>query len=88
VPKDCPACGEQNPDRARFCLNCGSPVTSPDPVDVEAFRLLAKGEPKTIEELLDLGGRVLADSSHLFEGHDHGQEARELMETCLHEPLS
>jgi class 3 adenylate cyclase/tetratricopeptide (TPR) repeat protein len=22
----CPACGEENPDRARFCLNCGTPV--------------------------------------------------------------
>jgi release factor glutamine methyltransferase len=88
VLKDCPTCGEQNPDRARFCLNCGSPVSPPDPVDVEALRLLARGEPKTIEDLLDLGRRVLADSSHLFEGHDHGQEARELMETCLHESLS
>jgi release factor glutamine methyltransferase len=85
---DCPSCGEANPDRARFCLGCGSPVAPPAPVDLEALRLLTKGEPKTIEELLDLARRVLADSSHLFEGHDHGQEARDLLEACLDESLS
>jgi class 3 adenylate cyclase/tetratricopeptide (TPR) repeat protein len=25
----CPACGEENPDRARFCLACGSAVAAP-----------------------------------------------------------
>src|SRR4051794_36796693 len=26
----CPACGEENPERAKFCLNCGTPLaTSP-----------------------------------------------------------
>lgn len=84
----CPNCGEENPDRARFCLLCGGPVASPDPVDLEALRLLTKGEPKSIEELLDLGERVLADSSHLFKGHDQGREARDLLEACLDESLS
>ena len=27
----CPSCGEQNPDRARFCLECGSPLTAAAP---------------------------------------------------------
>ena len=26
---DCPACGEPNPGRARFCLACGEPLPSP-----------------------------------------------------------
>ena len=25
----CPACGEENPDRARFCLACGQPLAAP-----------------------------------------------------------
>ncbi len=25
----CPACGEENPDRAKFCMSCGAPVTVP-----------------------------------------------------------
>ena len=24
----CPSCGETNPDRARFCLNCGAALSS------------------------------------------------------------
>jgi class 3 adenylate cyclase/tetratricopeptide (TPR) repeat protein len=26
----CPSCGESNPDHARFCLACGSPLLTPD----------------------------------------------------------
>src|SRR5690242_12414822 len=25
----CAACGEENPERARFCLGCGAPLTAP-----------------------------------------------------------
>src|SRR5215218_6714531 len=25
----CPACGEENPERARFCLACGTPLDAP-----------------------------------------------------------
>ena len=25
---NCPNCGEQNPDRARFCLACAAPLTT------------------------------------------------------------
>jgi class 3 adenylate cyclase/tetratricopeptide (TPR) repeat protein len=32
----CPACGEENPERAKFCLNCGTPLTTaPAPVRQE-----------------------------------------------------
>ena len=31
----CPTCGEDNPERARFCLNCGSAlVATQSPTDV------------------------------------------------------
>jgi release factor glutamine methyltransferase len=69
-------------------VTCGSPVAPPDPVDLEALRLLVKGDPQTVEELLDLGVRILTDSSRLFEGHDQAQEARELLEICLPGALS
>ena len=29
APMRCPACGEENPDRAKFCLNCATPLTAP-----------------------------------------------------------
>jgi class 3 adenylate cyclase/tetratricopeptide (TPR) repeat protein len=31
VTKICPACSEENPDRARFCLACASPLDAPVP---------------------------------------------------------
>ncbi|HEX2051213.1 MAG TPA: adenylate/guanylate cyclase domain-containing protein, partial [Actinomycetota bacterium] len=34
----CPRCGEANPDRAKFCLNCGSPL----PADVAVRREVRK----------------------------------------------
>ena len=27
----CPRCGEENPDRARFCLQCGEHLSDPGP---------------------------------------------------------
>ena len=35
-------------------------------------------EPRVVDDLLDLGERVLSDSSHIFEDHDNAMEAREL----------
>src|SRR6266581_1254132 len=29
----CPNCGEENPERARFCLTCGTPLTETLPRD-------------------------------------------------------
>ncbi|MDQ4124747.1 MAG: peptide chain release factor N(5)-glutamine methyltransferase [Actinomycetota bacterium] len=40
-------------------------------------------EPKSVDQLLDLGTRVLSDSSHIFEDHDNAAEARELLAFCL-----
>ena len=31
----CPNCGEENPDRARFCLSCAEPLASPAPAGEE-----------------------------------------------------
>jgi class 3 adenylate cyclase/tetratricopeptide (TPR) repeat protein len=36
----CPACGEQNPARARFCLNCGTPLGVTSQADAEERRLV------------------------------------------------
>jgi release factor glutamine methyltransferase len=41
------------------------------------------GQARTIKELLDLGERVLSDSSHLFEDHDFRAEAEELLAFSL-----
>ena len=27
----CPSCGEENPERARFCLNCATPLAGASP---------------------------------------------------------
>jgi release factor glutamine methyltransferase len=40
-------------------------------------------EAKTAGDLLRIGERVLADSSHIFEDHDNRQEAEELLALCL-----
>ncbi len=40
-------------------------------------------EPRTVEALVALGQRVLADSSHIFEDHDNRREAQELLAFCL-----
>jgi release factor glutamine methyltransferase len=41
------------------------------------------GEPKGVSELLDVGERVLSDSTHIFEDHDNRREAEELLDFCL-----
>lgn len=40
-------------------------------------------EPKSVDQLLELGTRVLSDSSHIFEDHDNAAEARELLAFTL-----
>ncbi|MGH2752862.1 MAG: N5-glutamine methyltransferase family protein [Actinomycetota bacterium] len=40
-------------------------------------------EPTTVKQLLDLGTRVLEDSSHIFDDHIVEAEARELLARCL-----
>ena len=41
------------------------------------------GQAKCVAELLDLGERVMNDSTHVFEDHDHREEAEELLALCL-----
>ena len=31
----CPTCGEENPERARFCLNCGNALAAGGPPPTE-----------------------------------------------------
>jgi release factor glutamine methyltransferase len=38
---------------------------------------------KTVDDYLELGERVLSDSTHIFEDHDNRSEAEELMAHCL-----
>jgi release factor glutamine methyltransferase len=40
--------------------------------------------PMNVKELVDLGERVLADSTHIFEDHDNRREAEELLAHTLH----
>ena len=40
-------------------------------------------EPRTVAQLIDLGERVLADSTHIFDDHDNRHEAEQLMSFCL-----
>lgn len=42
-------------------------------------------EPKTVDELLNLGTRVLEDSTHIFEDHDNRAEAETLLAMVLDE---
>ena len=44
---------------------------------------MATGEPKSVNDLLDVGERVLSDSTHIFEDHDNRREAEELLEFCI-----
>jgi release factor glutamine methyltransferase len=40
-------------------------------------------EPRTVKALLELGERVMADSTHIFDDHDNLDEAEELLALCL-----
>lgn len=40
-------------------------------------------EPRTVARLIDVGERVLDDSTHLFEDHDSRSDAQELLAMCM-----
>ncbi|MFN2388344.1 MAG: class I SAM-dependent methyltransferase [Actinomycetota bacterium] len=48
--------------------------------------MTTKTEPRTVAQLLDLATRLLADSTHIFEDHDHEREAQELLAFALKTP--
>lgn len=56
-----------------------------DPVDLEIAEQLVKGEPETVEDLLELGVHVLDDSSAIDSGHDNEEAARHLLRAALGE---
>jgi release factor glutamine methyltransferase len=39
--------------------------------------------PREVTDLITIGGRVLSDSTHIFEDHDNEQAAEELLAFCL-----
>ena len=37
----CPACGEDNPERARFCLNCAKPLVDGSVLGIEERKVVS-----------------------------------------------
>jgi class 3 adenylate cyclase/tetratricopeptide (TPR) repeat protein len=77
----CPRCGEENPDRARFCLNCGEPLAGGDErrrerkfatalfADLVGSTSLAEREdPEVVQEVVGRAFDRLADEVTRFEG--------------------
>lgn len=56
-------------------------------VDLRTAVLLVRGEPETVEDLLEIGERILRDSSHIDPAHDHADTARLLLEAALGHPI-
>jgi class 3 adenylate cyclase/tetratricopeptide (TPR) repeat protein len=63
----CPVCGESNPERARFCLNCAAPLTPEPMAEVEERKVVTvlfcdlvgftaraeRSDPEDVRHLLD-----------------------------------
>jgi release factor glutamine methyltransferase len=43
------------------------------------YHRLPMSEPRTVDDFVELGERVLSDSTHIFEDHDNADEAHELL---------
>ncbi len=54
--------------------------------DLRSAALLARGEPETVEDLLEIGERVLTDSTHIDPAHDHAATVRVLLEAAIGQP--
>ncbi len=48
-----------------------------------AYHRPAMSEPRTVDQLLNIGLRVLDDSTHVFDDHDHQAEVEELLAMVL-----
>lgn len=74
--------GEAREDSSRRITGRGF-----DPLDLRAAELLVRGEPRTVEDLLELGERVLRNSGCLDREHDHAAAARALFQAAVRRPI-
>ena len=76
----CPACGEENSDRARFCQNCAAPLGQPEATRTEVRKVVtivfadvtgstALGERLDPEALRRVMGRYFDEMSAVIERH-------------------
>jgi class 3 adenylate cyclase/tetratricopeptide (TPR) repeat protein len=76
----CPTCGEENPDRAKFCSECGSPLTAPPPAGRHVRKTVtivfcdvtgstALGERLDPESLRDVQARYFEAMGAVIERH-------------------
>jgi class 3 adenylate cyclase len=77
----CPRCGEENPDRARFCLRCGEPLAEAEErrrerkyatalfADLVGSTSLAEREdPEVVQEVVGRAFDRLAEEVDRYEG--------------------
>jgi class 3 adenylate cyclase/tetratricopeptide (TPR) repeat protein len=78
----CPNCGEENPERARFCLNCASPLGGAIPAALEERKTVTvlfcdlvgfttraeRSDPEDVRELLDAYQAALRREIERFDG--------------------
>src|SRR6266516_1405255 len=76
----CPACGEENPERAKFCLTCGAPVAETAPAAAEVRKTVTilfadvtgstqLGEKLDPESMRRLMGRFFEEMQAVLERH-------------------
>ena len=79
----CAACGEENPERARFCLNCAAPLTSESTARVEERKVVTvlfcdlvgftaraeHADPEDVRQLLDSYQSLLRREIERFDGN-------------------
>ena len=74
----CPSCGEENPERARFCLACGTPLATQQPAEVRRVATLlfadvsgstTMGEQLDAEPLRQVMGRYFDTMRVAIERH-------------------
>ena len=75
----CPSCGAENPDRAKFCMECAAPLAAPSPVceerkvvttlfcDLVAFTAMSESaDPEDVDRIL---GDYFARATRVIESH-------------------